>query len=75
MTGQSVTQHVALLPLLTSPYVEACAPSLGFFRVKKQQKREKMKLLALFATLFAVASADDSKKGPLVTDKVRPKFF
>merc|ERR1711920_1083548 len=28
------------------------------------------KLLALFATLFAVASADDSKKGPLVTDKV-----
>merc|ERR1711920_988497 len=28
------------------------------------------KLLALFATLFAVASADDTKKGPLVTDKV-----
>ena len=34
-----------------------------------------MKLLALFATLFAVASADDSKKGPLVTDKVRLVFF
>merc|ERR1711920_189133 len=41
-----------------------------FFSSQKQNKREKMKLLALFATLFAVASADDSKKGPLVTDKV-----
>merc|ERR1712106_1068290 len=33
-------------------------------------KKRKMKLLAIFVTLFAVGSADDSKKGPLVTDKV-----
>merc|ERR1712021_161028 len=36
----------------------------------KNNKKRKMKLLAIFVTLFAVASADDSKKGPLVTDKV-----
>ena len=34
-----------------------------------------MKLLAIFVTLFAVASADDSKKGPLVTDKVCSIFL
>ena len=32
--------------------------------------RETMKLLGLLVTLFSVASADDTKKGPLVTDKV-----
>merc|ERR1712048_1218887 len=31
---------------------------------------EKMKLLGLLVALFSVASADDTKKGPLVTDKV-----
>merc|ERR1712013_586713 len=48
---------------------EACAFT-WFFSSQKTTKKRKMKLLALFATLFAVASADDSKKGPLVTDKV-----
>merc|ERR1712088_375959 len=36
-----------------------------------ESKREKnMKLLGLLIALFSVASADDTKKGPLVTDKV-----
>merc|ERR1711908_158303 len=35
-----------------------------------QKKTEKMKLLGLFVALFTVAAADDTKKGPLVTDKV-----
>merc|ERR1712241_928737 len=34
------------------------------------KKRKNMKLLGLLIALFSVASADDSKKGPLVTDKV-----
>merc|ERR1712088_472077 len=36
-----------------------------------ESKREKnMKLLGLLIALFSVASANDTKKGPLVTDKV-----
>merc|ERR1712193_179215 len=34
------------------------------------KKRKNMKLLGLLIALFSVASADDTKKGPLVTDKV-----
>ena len=34
-----------------------------------------MKLLGLLIALFSVASADDTKKGPLVTDKVKCKLF
>ena len=34
-----------------------------------------MKLLGLIVALFTVASADDTKKGPLVTDKVSLSFF
>ena len=33
-----------------------------------------MKLLGLFVALFTVAAADDTKKGPLVTDKVSLQF-
>jgi len=45
-------------------------PAFTWFFESKNNKKRKMKLLAIFVTLFAVASADDSKKGPLVTDKV-----
>ena len=34
-----------------------------------------MKLLGLIVALFTVASADDTKKGPLVTDKVSLSLF
>merc|ERR1711971_1237478 len=40
------------------------------FTLLSQKKTEKMKLLGLFVALFTVAAADDTKKGPLVTDKV-----
>ena len=33
-----------------------------------------MKLLGLLVAVFSVASADDTKKGPLVTDKVSQKL-
>merc|ERR1711893_471750 len=36
----------------------------------ESKKRKTMKLLGLLVALFSVASADDTKKGPVVTDKV-----
>merc|ERR1712157_98833 len=43
---------------------------MGIHFVESKNKIEKMKLLGLIVALFTVASADDTKKGPLVTDKV-----
>merc|ERR1712048_252251 len=43
---------------------------MGFTSLSQKNKIEKMKLLGLIVALFTVASADDTKKGPLVTDKV-----
>merc|ERR1712131_349248 len=43
---------------------------MGIHFVESKNKIEKMKLLGLIVALFTVASVDDTKKGPLVTDKV-----
>merc|ERR1712113_676037 len=43
---------------------------MGFTLLSQKKKTEKMKLLGLIVALFTVATADDTKKGPLVTDKV-----
>merc|ERR1712176_1034812 len=43
---------------------------MGIHFVESKNKIEKLKLLGLIVALFTVASADDTKKGPLVTDKV-----
>merc|ERR1712176_1484085 len=43
---------------------------MGIHFVESKNKIEKLKLLGLLIALFSVASADDTKKGPLVTDKV-----